>query len=101
MSQSIHKKQVSAEFAASLKTVVIATKNGDQKSYHPSYRSLAVIVCDADDRAPVQTLPTFLISETGPLSSGVDKTLKSRSDLYFQVDTFDSAVTVFAEPLAG
>ncbi len=82
---------ITTEVAESLKTIPIASKTSSARSYHPSYRALSVVIDEGRPRAAVQTLPTFLISESGPLG---------HPDLYFRINNFDDAVATYGVPLA-
>lgn len=91
------KTPLGPEAVGSLKTIPVASKSGDARSYHPAYRSLSLIL-DEDPPSPaVQVLPSFLICESGPLARPPGA---GRPEFFFRVDSFDDAVAAYAEPLA-
>jgi hypothetical protein len=91
---------ITSEIAGSLKTIPLASKDGENRSYHPSYRSLSVILDEGRLQGVVQTLPSFLLIESGPLGRAPSGSINGRAELYFRVDSFDAAATAYGEPLA-
>jgi hypothetical protein len=88
------RKPVSQQEAHSLRTLVIASKLGDNHTYKPPFRTVAVIVPERLS----ECFPGFLVEESVPARPG---TFEPQQSIFYRVDTFEDVASFFAEPLPG
>lgn len=77
---------VSPEVARSLKTLVIASKSTDNRTYTPPSRTLAAILPDS----LTQGFPGFLFEEFFPTE---------QQSIFYRIEDFESAAKAYFDPL--